>query len=200
MRDIATAADLSPGNLYNYFQGKQELLFFCQDSSLDRLLSALKRSRRLQASLAERLRAVVVSHVKCLLDEVEGSAAHLLTVALPAQMQRSLLAKRDRYEGGVRELIAAGVRSGEFTCANPALAARAMLGAMNWSVSWFNPDGPLTAAEIAEELAAYLVQGLVAKPNCSSSRVNRRALRASVRLQVSRSDARRLAGQSRGEG
>lgn len=200
MRDIATAADLSPGNLYNYFQGKQELLFFCQDSSLDRLLSALKRSRRLQASLAERLRAVVVSHVKCLLDEVEGSAAHLLTVALPAQMQRSLLAKRDRYEGGVRELIAAGVRSGEFTCANPALAARAMLGAMNWSVSWFNPDGPLTAAEIAEELAVYLVQGLVAKPNCSSSRVNRRALRASVGLQVSRSGARRLAGQSRGEG
>ena len=41
MRDIAVAADLSPANLYHYFRGKDELLFFCQDRSLDRLLAAL---------------------------------------------------------------------------------------------------------------------------------------------------------------
>jgi AcrR family transcriptional regulator len=162
MRDIAEAAALSPANLYNYFRGKHEILFFCQDNSLDRLLAALEKARR-TTTAAARLRMIIVSHLRCLLDEVEGSAAHLLTSALPPREQRYLVAKRDRYEEGVRGLITSGVRSGEFVCADPALAARAMLGALNWSVQWFRSDGPQTATEIAEGLADYLVQGLSAK-------------------------------------
>jgi AcrR family transcriptional regulator len=165
MRDIAKAAELSPANLYNYFQGKHEILFFCQDSSLDRMLAALEGARRAKTSAAARVRRVIVSHLRCLLDEVEGSAAHLLTNALPPRQLRYLVAKRDRYELGVRSLIASGMRAGEFVSGDAALAARAMLGALNWSVQWFRPDGPLTAEEIAEQLADYLLRGLLAKPD-----------------------------------
>ena len=165
MRDIAAAADLSTANLYNYFQGKQEILFFCQDVSLDRMIAALDKARRLRATAAEKLRLVIVSHLRCVLDEVEGSAAHLLTSALPPRLQRGLVVKRDRYEEGVRQLIAGGSRAGEFVPGDPALAARAILGALNWSVRWFNPSGALTATEIAEGLAGYLIRGLLAKPD-----------------------------------
>jgi TetR/AcrR family transcriptional regulator len=164
MRDIAAAADLSPANLYNYFHGKNEILFFCQDVSLDRMIAALAEARRLRTSAAAKLRIVVQSHLRCVLDEVEGSAAHLLTNALPPRQQRALVTKRDRYEEGVRQLISAGIRSGEFIACDPALAARAILGSLNWSVRWFNPDGPLTAAEIAEGFADYLIRGLLTKP------------------------------------
>jgi AcrR family transcriptional regulator len=164
MRDIAAAADLSPANLYNYFRGKHELLFFCQDNSLDRMIAALEKARCSRSSSAEKLQLVIESHIRCLLDEVEGSAAHLLTSALPSHLQRRLVAKRDRYEEGVRQIIAAGIRSGEFVPCDPALAARAILGALNWSVQWFSPEGRLTAGEIAEEFAHYLTRGLVAKP------------------------------------
>ena len=112
MRDIAAAADLSPANLYNYFKGKHELLFFCQDNSLDRMLAALRSARLAKASAAEKLRMVIESHLRCVLDEVEGSAAHLLTSQLPSRFQRPLLLKRDRYEEGVRQLILAGIQSG----------------------------------------------------------------------------------------
>ena len=63
MRDIAAAAVLSPANLYNYFHGKDELLFFCQDNSLDRMISALERARRMRGSAAEKLRLVILAHV-----------------------------------------------------------------------------------------------------------------------------------------
>jgi len=165
MRDIAAAADLSPANLYNYFQGKDEILFFCQDNSLDRMLSALDKARRQRGSAAERLSLVICFHLRCVLDEVEGSAAHFLATALPASMQQRLLAKRDRYEDGIRQLIAQGIRSGELIGGDPALATRAILGALNSSVLWFRPDGPMTSAEIAEEFCSYLIRGLLAKPN-----------------------------------
>ena len=186
MRDIAAAADLSPANLYNYFRGKHEILFFCQDSSLDRMIAALERARRLRASATKKLRLVIVSHLRCVLDEVEGSAAHFLTTTLPLPLQRRLVAKRDRYEEGVRQTIAAGVRSGEFVPCDAALAARAMLGAMNWSVLWFSPEGRLTAAELAEGFADYLIRGLLAKTEgfqpLSSARETAHALRSCVPL------------------
>jgi TetR/AcrR family transcriptional regulator len=165
MRDIAAAASLSPANLYNYFKGKHEILFFCQDNSLDRMITTLHKTRCLKTSAAARIRLVIVSHLRCLLDEVEGSAAHLLTNVLPPRWHRYLVAKRDRYEVGVRHLIAAGVRSGEFVPCDPALAARALLGSLNWSVQWFSPEGRLTATEIAEGFADYLIRGLLRKPD-----------------------------------
>lgn len=164
MRDIAEAAELSPANLYNYFQGKQDILFFCQDSSLDRMIAALDHARRFKGSAGARLRFVIVSHLRCLLDEIEGSAAHLLTNALPPRQQRYLLAKRDRYELGVRNLIVSGMRTSEFVSGDAALMTRAILGALNWSVQWFRPDGQMTAEEIADKLADYLVRGLSARP------------------------------------
>jgi AcrR family transcriptional regulator len=167
MRDIAAAADLSPANLYNYFHGKDELLFFCQDNSLDRMISALDKARRMRGSAADKLRLVILAHVRCVLDEVEGSAAHLLTSVLPAGMRKRLVMKRDQYEDGVRQLVAGGTRSGEFVRCDPAFAARAILGALNWSVRWFSPTGPLSAGEIAERFADYLIRGLLAKPNTS---------------------------------
>lgn len=188
MRDIAEAAELCPANLYNYFQGKHEILFFCQDSSLDRMIAALDKARRIKGSASAKLRFVIVSHLRCLLDEIEGSAAHLLTNALPPRQQRYLVTKRDRYELGVRNLIASGMRTGEFVPGDAALMSRAILGALNWSVQWFRPDGDMTASEIAEILADYLVRGLLDRAKSfgqpASQREARRLVRKNVREAV----------------
>jgi AcrR family transcriptional regulator len=171
MRNIAAAADLSPANLYNYITGKHEILFYCQDYSLDRMLAGLDEVRHKRISSAAKLRRVIVSHLEYVLGEVEGSTAHLLTDALPQRLQNALLKKRDRYEEGLRQLVAAGIRSGEFAAYDPALATRAILGAVNWSTRWFNPDGTLTATQIAEEYADYLIRGLLAQPGVAQTRV-----------------------------
>jgi AcrR family transcriptional regulator len=161
MRDIASAADLSLGNLYHYFRGKNELLFFCQDRSADRLLAALTVARRDRRPLPDRLRGMAIAHVLCLVDEVEGSAAHLEVNALPARLRTRIVAKRDQYERGVRALIAGGVRAGVLHVADATIATRAFLGALNWTAHWFHPDGPQSPQHIAEQVADYAVSGLL---------------------------------------
>jgi len=164
MREIADAADLSPANLYHYFRGKDEILYFCQDRSLDRLNGALAEARTTRGPVGPRLHGLAVRHVLCLLDDVEGSAAHLEVDALPPRLRRTIIAKRDRYERGIRALVGEGVKRGELAHGDATVATRAFLGALNWTAHWFRPEGPHSPPAVARLVADYAVAGLAARP------------------------------------
>jgi AcrR family transcriptional regulator len=152
MREIAEEAGLSPGNLYYYFSGKDEILLFCQERTLERMQAAVDAAR---GTAAERLRAVLRAHVHCMLDELEGATAHLDVEALPKKLRAPMIEKRDAYERAVRGLVAEAMPRGD-----AALVTRAMLGAVNWTARWYRPDGTQGPDEIAGTLSDYLVKGL----------------------------------------
>jgi AcrR family transcriptional regulator len=163
MRDIAEAADLSAANLYHYFAGKNELLVYCQERALDRMLAAVATARQQAASPVEQLRMVLEAHTRTLLDDIEGATAHLQIESLPPAMRDAIVKKRDRYERGIRKIIEDGVKRGEFVEMEAPIIARAMLGAMNWTVTWFRPDGPAPAGDVAEALSRFLVRGIASR-------------------------------------
>jgi AcrR family transcriptional regulator len=157
MREIAEEAGLSPGNLYHYFSGKDEILLFCQERTLERMLASVLQAR---GPAADRLRMVLRAHVHCMLDELEGATAHLDVESLPPKLRTQMIGKRDAYERAVRAIVASGVKSREFARCDASLVTRAMLGAVNWTARWYRPDGPQGADEIADALSEYLVKGL----------------------------------------
>ena len=163
MRDIAAAADLSAANLYHYFDGKNALLYYCQDRALDRMLAAVESARRSSRSANDRLRAVFIAHLQTLLDEIEGASAHLQIEVLPPAMRVAIVRKRDLYEHALRRIIVEGIAAGELVDMDPAITARAMLGALNWTVTWFRPEGRDSASVVADVISRFLVRGIAVR-------------------------------------
>src|SRR5262245_928117 len=93
IREIAEEAGLLPGNLYYYFRGKDEILLFCQERTLERLIAAARNASAAAGPVADRLRAVIRAHVHCMLDDLEGATAHLEVEALPETLRASVIRK-----------------------------------------------------------------------------------------------------------
>ena len=110
MRDIARAAGLSTGNLYYYFRNKQELVYACQDRALDRLLDVLGSARASGPTRPSGWARSSKATCRCVMSG--GASLHLDLDGLPKPLFKKIVQKRDKYERGVRDLIADGPAPG----------------------------------------------------------------------------------------
>ena len=60
----------------------------------------------------------------------------------------------------MRDLVGACLANGADANGDVAVLTRAMLGALNWTATWFRPEGERSAAAVAETIASYLIRGL----------------------------------------
>jgi AcrR family transcriptional regulator len=160
VEQIAAALRMKKGNLYYYFKNKEEILFACHQYSLDQLTTLLEEVQRSAAPPDEQLRRLIVAFVHTILDELHGTALFLDLEALTPAHLKIVIARRDRFEQGVRQVLEAGMTDGTFGRGDAKLLAFALFGAVNWIPRWFNPQGPKSSEEIADRFAAYLISGL----------------------------------------
>lgn len=163
MREIAAELGMAVGNLYYYFKDKGELLAFVQEEALTGLLDLAARVQGTDLRADAKLLLLIEGHVVLLNETTPGSLAHLEVEALGERWREAIQERRDAYERAFREVIEAGIASGVFRRTDPKVAALALLGAANWTVKWFRPDGAKSAGEIGRQCAELLVRGLLAE-------------------------------------
>jgi AcrR family transcriptional regulator len=162
VEQIATALHMKKGNLYYYFRNKEEILFACHQYSLDRLINLLEEIGRTDLGARERLGRLIVAFVHTILDEIHGTALLMDLEALSPTHRKTVIARRDQLDHGMRRIIEEGTASGVFSAGDPKLVSFAILGAVNWIPRWYKPEGPSTSQEIADRFAEYLIAGLEA--------------------------------------
>ena len=160
MREIAQRMGVAVGKLYYYFDSKEALLAFCQEDCLRRLLDMVAQAEQSSASPALQLQAIVRGHVRCLNSEVPGSLAHLEVESLAPADRARIMRLRRRYERALQGVLERGVAAGCLRCADLPLATRTLLGAMNWTVKWWRPDGRMGLEALADGVVEQMLHGL----------------------------------------
>lgn len=162
--EIASALEMTKGNLYYYFRNKEEILYACHEYSLDVLLALLDDVRAGASTPDQKLRRLILAFVHLLLDELQATALTIDLQALSPPLLRKIIARRDAFDRGLREIIQQGMDTGTFAAGNPKMVAFAVMGAVNWITKWYDPAGPMTSEAIGQAFADYLVGGLTRMP------------------------------------
>lgn len=165
MADIAQAVSLQKGSLYHHISSKQELLVAMLDQALDLLIEQMQIVMARPLPAEQKLRQAMLAYLTTLNDHHDLAAVLLLEYrSLEPEYRSRHLPRRDRYERLWRDLIEQGLESGAFCCADPSMSARALLGVMNWTITWFRPDGPLSMEAVANQFSDLFLKGLLARP------------------------------------
>lgn len=159
VRDIARAVDIQGASLYAHVTSKQEVLWSIVERTAARFEAAADAIEAADPGAATfgrgvYLIALVRTHVGVVTDDIERASVFVHEWrALQGHRRDEIARRRDAYEARFRTVIADGVRAGAFHDVDPVATAAYVLTALNGLVSWYEPDGRLSARAIADAYA-----------------------------------------------
>ncbi len=159
IRRLAARAGCSAANLYHHHRSKYHLFVTLIERAVDLHLEGLEQALAIHDDPVEQLRAVFECHLRLHMERPEvrllGNDFH----PLRGEEMARFIARRDRYEQGIREIVARAARMGRVRVEDPKLAVMAALTACTHVDRWYRPDGELPSREIARRIAAFLLAG-----------------------------------------
>jgi AcrR family transcriptional regulator len=166
MQDIADEVHLQKASLYHHVSSKQEILVDVLDKALDLLIDRMQAVLDLRLPPDQKLRQAMRTYLLSLAEHHDLASVLLLEHrSLESQYHLRHIPRRDRFESLWRTLIQEGQDSGIYNGIDPEMATRALLGVMNWTITWFRPDGQLTVETISDLFADLFLQGLQKRTN-----------------------------------
>ncbi|MDP4711907.1 MAG: TetR/AcrR family transcriptional regulator [Saprospiraceae bacterium] len=162
MRHLAEAVDLKASSLYNHIGSKEDLLRDICFENAHKFLTHLKTVSESDLSHLEKVKALIELHLTMATEELTSVTAfndewrHLSEPWLSDFVQL-----RKDYEKGFLKIIQEGIQAGEIQAADPQTLLYTLLSAMRWLYDWVKPDKPMATDSVKQELAGFLVRGLV---------------------------------------
>lgn len=159
VRMLAQEMGIKSGSLFHHFSDKQEILAaVIEEGTHNALTIAHQALEQCDSSPEARLHAMARAHLETLLTDRNAHVVALYEWRRLDQPAREYLAHlRDAYEAlwqmVIDEALSAGLVEGDRF-----LVSCFVMGALNWTVRWYDPAGKRSPEELADELVTLITQ------------------------------------------
>jgi AcrR family transcriptional regulator len=166
-QDIADVLGVRQASLYYYFPSKEVALEMVCARGVEGFVEAAIHVTERKASAAEKLSALIQSHLAPLLDRPDYVKVFLNERRhLPAESRRRIGRLSRAVERIFEDVIHSGVARREFRSGlDPRLATLAILGMVNAVASWIGKSKGATIERISAEFTALVLTGMMRKPS-----------------------------------
>ncbi len=162
MSNIAEAVNLQKASLYHHVSSKQEILLALLERALGMLTEQIAGIANQDIPADQKLRQMIRAYLQALADNSDLSSVLLFEHrSLDKKFHTRHVPQRDKFEGLWRDVLNEGMRTKVFDCKDTGMAVRALMGVMNWTLTWYRPDGDMSIEKIADGYADLLFHGLL---------------------------------------
>jgi AcrR family transcriptional regulator len=167
MGDISSALGLTKAGVYHHIRSKEELLYGIMSYGMDLFeQKVLARVKEIRDPL-ERLKATFHGHVLLITRDRPKEVTVILheSNALKGRFRDRINARKRRYVRFLEKTFREVQRAGGTRRVDPAVAAFAMLGMINWIYQWYRPGGRLSDEQLAAALTDMMLHGILGLPD-----------------------------------
>ena len=194
VRDIAEEVGILKGSLYHHFASKEELLYLVVKEPIAQMYRAIAEIAAADLAATEKLRRAISAH----LEAFDRHYPHLFVYlrereAVKRRFREMIGFSPKEYYRCWQQILHEGVENGEFRSDfDIQITSYGLLGMLNWSCEWYDPQGRLSIQEVAEEFTALALASLAANDGPAVRASQRRRVKAASdagRVDSSRSRA-----------
>jgi TetR/AcrR family transcriptional regulator, cholesterol catabolism regulator len=160
IRDISGAAGMHSGSPFYHFKTKQDILVAVMEHGLAEGLRKTEEVMALDLQPEQRLVRLIRSQLGTILEDGSDFIPVLLYDwrSLSAANRRRVVTLKDRYDALWQRVIDELQREG-YMQGDAHLMRLLILGAVNWTGTWYKPGGRLSLDEVAEGAARPFLRG-----------------------------------------
>ena len=162
LNEVAERLNITKPALYNYFRGKDAILFECWTIGQEAVFGCIAAIEGGGGTGLARLRKLVAGYATLMTTDYGRSLVRFDVRDLSERDGAAVRAAKRRIDTVFRGYIVAGIADGSILPCDEKLTAFTIAGSLNWIGHWYRPDGDLTPDEIAESFAERLTKGLAA--------------------------------------
>jgi len=181
VRDIAEEVGILKGSLYHHFASKEELLYLVVKEPIAQMYRAIAEIAAADLAATEKLRRAISAH----LEAFDRHYPHLFVYlrereAVKRRFREMIGFSPKEYYRCWQQILREGVENGEFRSDfDIQVTSYGLLGMLNWSCEWYDPQGRLSIKEVAEEFTALALSSIAANdPPAARAMPQRRGVKA----------------------